>query len=275
MRNILHLSLLILVTFFAGCAIVTNEEEPDEKPVEKIFQEAQSALKSKSSVQVKEGIGLLEEVERLYPYSPYAKQAIITAAATYHAQKEFENARQSAKRYLEFYPADKEAAYAQYIIALSYYDEIEDIGRDQGLTLDALQALRVLTEKYPNSEYARSASLKFDLTFDHLAGKEMDVGRYYLKKRHYSSAINRFRVVIEDFQTTSHTPEALHRLVECYLALGLYAEAQTSAAILGHNFQSSAFYSQSYNLLKKKGLTPKAKNNNWLSRFFRMIVKDG
>ena len=275
MRNIPHFSLLILVTFLAGCALVPNEEEPDEKPVEKIFQEAQSALKSKRAEQVKEGIELLEEVERLYPYSPYAKQAIITAAATYHAQKDFEDARQSAKRYLEFYPADKEAAYAQYIIALSFYDEIEDIGRDQGLTLDALQALRVLIEKYPNSKYARSASLKFDLAFDHLAGKEMDVGRYYLKKRHYSSAINRFRVVIEDFQTTSHTPEALHRLVECYLALGLYAEAQTSAAVLGHNFQSSAFYSESYNLLKKKGLTPKAKSNNWLSRLFRMIVKGG
>ena len=152
---------------------------------------------------------------------------------------------------------------------------IEDIGRDQGLTLDALQALRILTEKYPNSDYARSASLKFDLTFDHLAGKEMDVGRYYLKKRHYSSAINRFRVVIEDFQTTSHTPEALHRLVECYLALGLYDEARTSAAVLGHNFQSSAYYNESYNLLEKKGLGPKVEKSNWLSRLFRMAVPSG
>ena len=264
------------MTSISSCAIVADDEEQSiGKPVEKIFEEAQSALKNKSAEKVLKGIELLGEVERLYPYSPYAKKAILTLATTYHRQKDFENARQSAKRYLEFYPGDKKAPDAQYIIALSYYEEIEDIGRDQGLTLDALQALRVLTEKYPNSDYARSASLKFDLAFDHLAGKEMDVGRYYLNKRHYSSAINRFRVVIEDFQTTSHTPEALHRLVECYLALGLYAEAQTSGAVLGHNFQSSAFYNQSYNLLKKKGLTPKAKNNSWLSRFFRMIQKGG
>ena len=260
----------------SSCAIVANDEQKSgEKPVEKIFEEAQLALKTKSSEQVKKGIELLGELDRLYPYSPYAKKAILTSAITYHGQKDFENARQSAKRYLEFYPADKEAAYAQYIIALSYYDEIEDIGRDQGLTLDALQALRILTEKYPNSDYARSASLKFDLTFDHLAGKEMDVGRYYLNKGHYSSAINRFRVVIEDFQTTSHTPEALHRLVECYLALGLYDEAQTSAAVLGHNFQSSAYYNESYSLLEKKGLTPKAKKSNWLGRLFQMVVPGG
>ena len=260
----------------SGCAIVADDEKPvEEKSVEKIFEEAQSALKNKSAAQVQKGIELLGEVERLYPYSPYAKKALLTSAKTYYQKKDFENARQSAKRYLEFYPADKESAYAQYIIALSYYDEIEDIGRDQGLTLDALQALRILTEKYPNSDYARSASLKFDLTFDHLAGKEMDVGRYYLNKRHYSSAINRFRVVIEDFQTSSHTPEALHRLVECYLALGLYDEAQTSAAVLGHNFQSSAYYNESYSLLEKKGLTPKAKKSNWLGRLFQMVVPGG
>lgn len=264
------------MTSISSCAIVADDEKQSvEKPVEKIFEEAQAALKNKNATQVKKGIELLGEVERLYPYSPYAKKALLTLATTYHKQKDFENARQSAKRYLEFYPADKEAAYAQYIIALSYYEEIEDIGRDQGLTLDALQALRVLTEKYPNSDYARSASLKFDLAFDHLAGKEMDVGRYYLNKRHYSSAINRFRVVIEDFQTSSHTPEALHRLVECYLALGLYDEAQTSAAVLGHNFQSSAYYNESYNLLEKKGLTPKAKKSNWLGRLFRMVVPGG
>ena len=137
MRNILPFSLLILGTFLAGCALVTNKEELNEKPVEKIFEEAQAALKNKSATQVKKGIELLGKVERLYPYSPYAKKALLTMATTYHRQKDFENARQSAKRYLEFYPADKQSAYAQYIIALSYYDEIEDIGRDQGLTLDA------------------------------------------------------------------------------------------------------------------------------------------
>ena len=137
----------------------------------------------------------------------------------------------------------------------------------------ALQALRTVIERYPDSEYARSAILKFDLAFDHLAGKEMEVGRFYLKRDHFSSAINRFRVVVEDFQTTSHTAEALHRLVESYLALGLTDEAQTAGAILGHNFQSTEWYQDSYKLLAGRGLEMKAKGNNWLSKVYRQMIK--
>ena len=140
---------------------------------------------------------------------------------------------------LDFYPGDEDAPYALYLMALSYYDQIDDVGRDQGLTFQALKGMRDVIETYPDSEYARSAILKFDLAFDQLAAKEMEVGRYYLKRRHYSAAINRFRVVVQDFQTTTHTAEALHRLVESYLALGLTDEAQTAAAILGFNYQSS------------------------------------
>ena len=150
---------------------------------------------------------------------------------------------------------------------------IDEVGRDQGLTFQALQALRVVIEQYPDSEYAKSSILKFDLAFDHLAAKEMEIGRYYLKKKNYTAAINRFRVVVQDFQTTTHTAEALHRLVEAYLALGLTDEAQSAAAILGHNYQSSPFYDDSYKLLKGKGMLPEAKGDNWLASAYRQMIK--
>ena len=153
------------------------------------------------------------------------------------------------------------------------YDQIDDVGRDQGLTFQALQALRVVIERYPDSEYARSAILKFDLAFDHLAGKEMEIGRYYLKHKHYTAAVNRFRVVVEQFQTTRHTPEALHRLVESYLSLGFVEEAQTAAAILGHNYQSTEWYQDSYKLLTGQGLEPKVFENNWLGAVYRQMIR--
>ncbi|MEM6500020.1 MAG: outer membrane protein assembly factor BamD, partial [Pseudomonadota bacterium] len=161
------------------------------------------------------------EVERLYPYSEWAKRAVIMQAFAYHRDQDYENSRAAAQRYLDVYPADGDAAYAQYLLALSYYDQIDEVGRDQGLTFQALQALRDVIEQYPESEYASTSILKFDLAFDHLASKEMEIGRYYLRRDHFGAAINRFRVVVEDFQTTTHTAEALHRLVEAYLSLGL------------------------------------------------------
>ncbi len=214
-----------------------------------------------------------EDVERLYPYSEWAKRAVIMQAFTQHKAKNYEEARLAAQRYLDFYPGGEDEAYAYYLLALSYYDQIDEVGRDQGLTFQALQALRVVIEQYPDSEYARSAMLKFDLAFDHLAGKEMEIGRYYLKRGNYAAAINRFRVVVQDFQTTSHTAEALHRLVESYLALGLDAEAQTAAAILGYNYKSSPFYDDSFRLLKDKGLAPEARGTNWLATVYRQMIK--
>ena len=147
------------------------------------------------------------------------------------------------------------------------------MGRDQGLTFQALQSLRKVIEFYPNSEYAKSAILKFDLAFDHLAGKEMEIGRYYLKRGNYTAAINRFRVVVEDFQTASHTPEALHRLVEAYLSLGLTQEAQTAGAILGYNFRSTDWYEDSYKLLTGRGLELESAGDNWLSQIYRQMIK--
>ncbi|MEP1327377.1 outer membrane protein assembly factor BamD [Pseudophaeobacter sp.] len=213
------------------------------------------------------------EIERLYPYSEFAKQALIMQAFANHQAKNYEESRSAAQRYIDFYPTDEDAAYAQYLLALSYYDQIDEVGRDQGLTYQALQSLRTVIEVYPESEYANSALLKFDLAFDHLAGKEMEVGRYYLRRGHYTSAINRFRVVVEDFQTTSHTAEALHRLVEAYLSLGLLDEAQTAGAILGHNYQSTEWYEDSYRLLTAQGLKLKDRGNNWLSQVYRQSIK--
>lgn len=213
------------------------------------------------------------EIERLYPYAEEAQRALILQAFSLHQDADYDNSRVIAQRYLNFYPATEDAAYAQYLIALSYYDQIDEIGRDQGLTFEALQALRAVIEGYPDSEYARSSVLKFDLAFDHLAGKEMEVGRYYLKRKHYASAVNRFRTVVEDFETTSHTAEALHRLVEAYLSLGLTDEAQTAGAILGHNFQSTEWYEESYALLTGRGLSLETSGDNWLSSIYRQVIR--
>jgi outer membrane protein assembly factor BamD len=213
------------------------------------------------------------EIERLYPYSEWAKRALIMQAFAYHQDQDYPNSRSAAQRFIDFFPDDDDAAYAQYLLALSYYDQIDEVGRDQGLTFQALQSLRQVIERYPDSEYARSAILKFDLAFDHLAGKEMEIGRYYLRRDHYTAAINRFRVVVEEFQTTTHTAEALHRLVESYLSLGLNREAQTAGAILGYNYRSSHWYEDSYRLLTGRGLKPTLYRNNWLGAVYRQTIK--
>jgi outer membrane protein assembly factor BamD len=213
------------------------------------------------------------EVERLYPYSDWAKRGLIMQAFAYHKDKDYENSRASAQRFIDVYPTDDDAAYAQYLLALSYYDQIEDVGRDQGLTFQALQGLRTVIERYPDSEYASSAVLKFDLAFDHLAGKEMEIGRYYLRRDHYTASINRFRVVVEDFQTTTHTPEALHRLVEAYLSLGLVEEAQTAGAILGFNYKGTDWYEDSFKLLTGRGLELKAASDGWLRQVYRQMLQ--
>ncbi|QYZ68484.1 outer membrane protein assembly factor BamD [Neotabrizicola shimadae] len=221
----------------------------------------------------KQAIVLFQEVERLYPYTEWAKRALVMQAYALHKSKAYEESRIAAQRYLDFYPADEDAAYAQYLLALSYYDQIDEVGRDQGLTYQALQSLRTVIEQYPDSDYAASSMMKFDLAFDHLAGKEMEIGRYYLKRGNYAAAINRFRVVVADYQTTTHTPEALMRLVEAYLALGFADDAQTAGAILGYNYQSSPFYDDAYALLTKAGLKPEVKGTGWLTSVYRQMVR--
>ncbi|MFN4193502.1 MAG: outer membrane protein assembly factor BamD [Tabrizicola sp.] len=262
----------LLVALLSGCAGGGSNERPLESyTAEEIYKKGE--LELATGKRPKDSLIYFQEVERLYPYTEYAKRALIMQAYTHHKAKQYPEARDAAQRFLDFYPGDEDAPYALYLMALSYYDQIDDVGRDQGVTFQALKGMRDVIETYPDSEYARSAILKFELAFDQLAAKEMEVGRYYLKRRHYAAAINRFRTVVADFQTTSHTAEALHRLVEAYLALGLTDEAQTAAAILGHNYQSSPFYEDSFRLLKGRGLSPEAKGEGWLRTIYRQMVR--
>lgn len=261
----------LLVAMLAGCGSGSNERPLDSYTAEEIYKKGE--LELETGKRAKDALIYFQEVERLYPYTEFAKRALIMQAFTHHRAKEYPEARDAAQRYLDFYPGDEDAPYALYLMALSYYDQIDDVGRDQGITFQALQGMRDVIETYPDSEYARSAMLKFDLAFDQLAAKEMEVGRYYLKRGHYAAAINRFRVVVQDFQTTTHTAEALHRLVECYLALGFTDEAQTAGAILGYNYQSSPFYDDTFRLLKGKGLSPEAKGEGWLRTIYRQMLK--
>lgn len=255
----------------AAVACSRRDETPiEDQSAQQIFQRAEYQLEVDRADDAAELFG---EVERLYPYSELAKRALIMQAYAYHQDKDYEQARVAAQRYIDFYPADEDAAYAQYLLALSYYDQIDEVGRDQGLTFQALQALRTVIERYPDSEYARSSILKFDLAFDHLAAKEMEIGRYYHRRKHYTASINRFRVVVEQFQTTTHTPEALYRLIEAYLALGLNDEAQTAGAILGYNYQGTDWYNDGYTLLTGRGLRAEVAGDSWLRQVYRQMVR--
>lgn len=262
---------LALVALLASCGGGNREPDLTQLDAEAIYKLGEYQLET--SRKGEDAVKYFAEVERLYPYSEWAKRALIMQAFAYHKDRNYEESRATAQRYIDTYPAEEDAAYAKYLLALSYYDQIDEVGRDQGLTYQALQALRAVIEEYPDSDYARSSILKFDLAFDHLAAKEMEIGRYYLKRKHYTAAINRFRVVVENFQTTSHTAEALHRLVESYLSLGLTDEAQTAGAILGHNFRSTEWYQDTYRLLTSKGLEPKARGDSWLAKVYRQVIR--
>jgi outer membrane protein assembly factor BamD len=264
------LGIAVLASALTACG--GQQERPlDTYTAEEIFK--QGELRLASARRPDEAIRYFQEVERLYPYSEFAKRALIMQAFSYHKAKKYEESRAASQRYLDFYPGDEDAPYALYLMALSYYDQIDDVGRDQGVTFQALTGMRDVIEQYPDSDYARSAMLKFELAFDHLAAKEMEIGRYYLKRGNYTAAINRFRSVVQDFQTTTHTAEALHRLVEAYLALGFTQEAQTAGAILGYNYQASPFYDDSFRLLKGRGLNPEAVGDSWLRSVYRQMVK--
>lgn len=222
-----------------------------ERPAELIYNEATEKLERK---RYPEAILLFDEVERQHPYSEWARRAMMMGAYTNYISRSYDDAISTAQRYIALYPGGSTTSYAYYLISLCHYEQILDVGRDQRTTERALDALLQVERRYPDSDYARDARLKIDMTMDHLAGKEMSVGRYYLKQGHYLAAINRFRTVIEDFETTSHVPEALHRLVEAYVSLGILQEATQVAAVLGHNFPSNEWYADSYELLVAEGI---------------------
>jgi outer membrane protein assembly factor BamD len=208
------------------------------------------------------------EVDRQHPYSEWARKALIMSAYASYKKGKFDDTIQTANRYLTLYPGTEEAPYAQYLIAQSHYNRIPDVTRDQKQTEEALAALEAIVDNYPESEYADDARQKVIQSRDQLAGKEMQVGRYYLERREYIAAVNRFKVVVTKYQDTRHIEEALYRLVEANLAMGLVSEAQTAGAVLGHNFPSSSWYKTAYKRLGTGGVEPDEDKGSWISRAF-------
>ena len=257
--------------FVLGCVNIDEDIVLEDLSAREIFINAEKAWGNGDNEKAAE---LFLEIERIYPYSELAKQALLNNAIVLQLEKDYEGSRLSANRFITFYPADKNTPYAYYLLALSYYDQIDEIGRDQANTYEALKLFRIIIERYPESKFSSASSLKKDLAFDHLAAKEMEVGRYYLKNSHYIAAINRFETVVKEYPTTSHTPEALHRLVEAYLSLGLEGEATVAAAILGHNFKSSLWYQESYNLLGNEDINPNLTGfRGWLGDIYRQVIR--
>jgi len=254
-----HLISALLSSVFlllSACADDTDSEEPAAPPeaVEVLYNRAAALMDAR---EYKSSVKAFEEVERQHPYSEWAQRAQVMSGFASYKNEEYDDAIAIFQRFVKMHPGSEDASYAFYMIALSYYAQITDVGRDQKITEQSRQALREIINRYPDSDYARDAKLKLDLVIDHLAGKEMQIGRYYLTRQEYLSAINRFIKVIEDYQTTTHVPEALHRLVECYLKLGVTEEAIKYASVLGHNFPDSEWYRYSYDLTK--GLAQTAK----------------
>ena len=271
-----RVSALIFATIFillSNCSenqVGMDDSRSEDKAAEEIFTSGEKEILRKRYGDAAEKF---TEVERLYPYSDWAKRALIMQVYSFHKDQSYENVVSAANRFIEFHPNDKDVPYAYYLIGLSYYDQVLAIGRDQELAKEALRVFSLITKEYPESKYASSSQIRFNFLRDHLASKEMEVGRYYLKRSHYAPAINRFRGVIEEFPTTSQVPEALHRLVEAYLSLGLVNEAQTAGAILGYNYRSTEWYERTFALLSSKGLKPKSSGNSWLSKIYRQVVK--
>ena len=257
------LAVLLLV---AACS--DDDFGYQERSVEELYNNAMDELLDGSYVEAAQGF---DEVERQHPYSVWATRAQIMAAYAYYKNNDYDESIISAGRFIKLHPGHRDVAYAYYLNAVSYYGQISDVGRDQEMTELALVSLEELVRRFPDTSYSRDARLKIDLTRDHLAGKEMDIGRYYLVRANYVAAVNRFHRVIERFQTSSHVPEALHRLTESYLALGVPHEAQAAAAVLGYNFPGSDWYLDSYALLEGVDLRPEADDESWISRAFNSI----
>ena len=253
----------------AGGLFGNDEPTVEELTAEQIYARGTAELEAGDA---EAAAATFDEIERLYPFSQLAKRAMIMSAYASYEAGDMASARASARRFLDLYPADEDAGYAQYLIGLTHYDVIVDIGRDQSSTREAMEALRTTVQRYPRSEFARDAELKVDLTADHLAGKEMSVGRYYLKRGHHTAALNRFRRVIEEYQTTSQTPEALHRIVEANLALGLDDEALAAATVLGYNFPGSDWYARTYELMTGRDVLPEPEQGGTLSTIYRRVI---
>ncbi|MFQ5985315.1 MAG: outer membrane protein assembly factor BamD [Alphaproteobacteria bacterium] len=256
-----------LALLLAACG-GAPEDTYVERPVEGLYNEALDLLLTGNNALA---AAAFDEVERQHPYSLWATRAQLMAAFAHYRYNAYDEAIFAAKRFIGLHPGHPSVAYAYYLVALCYYERISDVHRDQKMTEFAFEALEEVVRRFPESVYARDAKLKIDLARDHLAGKEMAIGRFYLKRGRYLAAMNRFRTVVEKYQTTTHVAEALHRLTEIYLALGVADEAQATAAVLGYNFPGSEWYRDSYALLNGQGLAPQEDERSWISRVWSAI----
>jgi outer membrane protein assembly factor BamD len=254
----------------SGCS--SDEESQlafEDEPVGKLYNEALDLLAEED---YKAAAAKFEDVERQHPYSDWARKAIVMSAFAYYQGRNYDQAIESAKRYIALHPGGSDAAYAQFLIAESHYEQIPDVTRDQQRTESALEALREIVRRYPETDYARDARRKLREAYDQLAGKEMEVGRYYLRQRNYVAALNRFKIVVKNYQTSSQVEEALMRLTEVYMAMGVASEAQTATAILGHNYPTSPWYQDAYALLQSGGLQPREDKGSWLSSVWKLAA---
>ena len=239
----------------AGCA----REKPkprlayEERPVELLFSTGAFKLDQRRWT---EAVAYFQEVERQHPYSEWSRRAILMTGYAHYQANMYADAIKDSERFIQLYPGNASVVYAYYLKAICYFEQIVDVGRDQAATEQALASLNEVIQRFPRSEYAADARLKVDMVNDQLAGKEMAIGRYYLRQGQTIAAIGRFRTVVDRYQTTTHTPEALYRLVESYLTVGLLQEATNNGAVLGHNFPGDPWYTDAYNLLTDRGLQP-------------------
>ena len=264
------LALMLLAVPLAGCSLWNKDEVVPDEPAEKLYNEGVFMMNQRQDW--KAAAKKFEEVERQHPYSDWARKSLIMTAYAHYESREYDESVSAARRFITLHPGSPDAAYAQFLIGSSFYDQIPDVTRDQGRTERAIAAFDEVLRKYPTSEYAASAKRKIDIARDQLAGKEMLIGRDYLQKKQFTGAINRFKVVVTQYQTTRHVEEALMRLTEAYMALGIANEAQTAAAVLGHNFPDSRWYAEAYGLIKGKGFEPTENKASWISQAFKKLT---
>ncbi|MEM8800433.1 MAG: outer membrane protein assembly factor BamD [Pseudomonadota bacterium] len=240
---------LLALGFCAACSSSEKERKYVALEVGTLYNIGADRLKEQ---RFREGAIFFDEVERQHPYSQWARRAQLMSAYSHYQAKQYDESILSAERFLSLHPGNQHASYAYYLIAMNYFEQISDIERDQRITRQAYAALLEIVRRFPESDYAKDARIKLDWVLDHLAAKEMDIGRFYLNRGQHLAAIGRFRTVVKVYQTSTHVPEALHRLTEAYLSIGVIAEAKKTAAVLGHNFPESRWYEYSYNLLRRK-----------------------
>jgi outer membrane protein assembly factor BamD len=268
LRKVLMLACVLGVAACSGNDM--DPEEMESRPVEQLYNEAADSMDKQD---YRQAVVLFEEVERQHPYSQWATQAQLMAGFAYYKDTRYDEAILALDRFIELHPGSENIDYAYYLKALCYYEQISDVARDQGMTTDALESLDTLIRRFPESRYARDATLKRDLTMDHLAGKEMEIGRYYLGRGEINAALGRFTTVVRDYQTTTHVPEALHRLVEAYLTLGLNDQAARVASVLGYNYPGSGWYQDSYRLLSPEQRAQIDDNRSWMDRTLNSLFK--